>query len=351
MSSKLLDDLITYIDGAVDQAPIRRVVFGFHGGEPTLAKAAKVRTFCKEARRRLEQKVEVGFVLQTNGVHVSDDWLRLIEEEHIGIGISVDGEKHVHDRYRVDHSGRGSYDRVRNTLKRLLLLEAAGATRLTTLAVMGPDFSGIPFYRHLVEDLGLRCIKLLFEDRTNDMPLTSERKQHLAQMLCDIFDYWLIHHSGQVEVVLFNTVVRGILASHYNIRGARDRITIGFALLSDGRIRIQDDFMIASEWFWAQCELHVFDSEFVQYLKQPHLQTLIRQTIEPPTPCRQCRYVDSCGGGEIAHRYRRASGFDNKSVYCDVLTTFYRHVEMRLTKGKERLESREKTPEALAGTA
>ena len=111
MPDACLDDLIGYVQQALLQAPVRRVVFGFHGGEPTLAKAAKVRPFCTAARERLQPHVDVDFTLQTNGVHLSEDWLQLISEQGMGVGISIDGDRALHDRYRIDHQDRGSYDR------------------------------------------------------------------------------------------------------------------------------------------------------------------------------------------------------------------------------------------------
>ena len=108
MGTDVLSDLLDFIEDGLSQAPVRRVVFGFHGGEPTLAKAEKVREFCRLARERLENRVEVLFALQTNGVHVSPEWMQLIHDERIGVGISIDGPAQVHDRYRMHHRNRGS---------------------------------------------------------------------------------------------------------------------------------------------------------------------------------------------------------------------------------------------------
>ncbi|URX61738.1 radical SAM protein [Luteibacter anthropi] len=337
MASGHLDDLLTFVEQARRDTPFPRVVFGFHGGEPTLAKAAHVRRFCLEARRRLEPELSVGFSLQTNGVHLSDDWLALLAEQRMGVGISIDGPKDIHDRYRMDHRDRGSHDRVRHTLSRLLPLDEGGLIHLTALAVMGDDFSGVPSYRHLVEDLGVRRIKLLFVDRTADEPWSGADQDRLASFLCDTFDYWLTHHRDSVEVIFFETVIRGLLAARHGIRGDRSRITLGFALLSDGRIRIQDDFMVATDWFWSQRDLAIAHATLDDYLGQPHLEALVGSLIEAPAACAGCVYADSCAGGEVAHRYTRARGFENRSVYCQALTAFYRHVDERLLGGEARL--------------
>ncbi|MGH8083766.1 MAG: radical SAM protein [Lysobacter sp.] len=349
MSEEHLDGLIDYVEAALDQVTMRRVVFGFHGGEPTLAKTPRVREFCSKARERLGPKAEVAFALQTNGVHISDDWMKLIVDERIGVGISIDGDKQAHDQYRVDHRGRGSYDRVCSTLEKLLPLDATGHIRVTALAVMGDDFAGLDFYRHLVDTLGIRHLKLLFLDRTSDMVPTDQELQNLGRTLCEIFDHWLLHDRGRVEVEFFDTVVRRILAVNHQRDLMRDQVTIGFALLSDGRVRIQDDFMIASEWFWAQRDLHVSKSRFADYLDQPHLQQLVHELIEAPEECRGCPYIDSCAGGEVAHRFTRERGFDSKSVYCQALKMFHAHVDQRLCSGAQLAIASGRVPEPAFG--
>ncbi|MDX3935732.1 radical SAM protein [Stenotrophomonas sp.] len=344
MPDGLLVDLIGYIREALASAPVRRVVFGFHGGEPTLAKASRVRAFCEQARQDLEGQVEVGFALQTNGVHMSREWLSLIVEQRMGVGISIDGDRQLHDTHRVDHAGKGSYDRVRHTLDTLLPLERAGHVRVTALTVMGETFDGVAQYRHMVDTLGLNHIKLLFVDRTADMPPGAPVLDKLASDLCDMFDHWLLHDRNRVDVSLFTSTVRALLAVEHGLRGARDRITMGFALLSDGRVRIQDDFMIASDWFWSQQELNVVDTAFKDYVQQPHLQQLVHELIHVPDACQDCEFSDVCAGGEPAHRYTRARGFDNRSVYCDALMRFHRHVQTRLAAGSRAL------PAALPST-
>lgn len=351
MPDACLDDLIGYVQQALLQAPVRRVVFGFHGGESTLAKAAKVRSFCTAARERLQPHVDVDFTLQTNGVHLSEDWLQLISEQGMGVGISIDGDRALHDRYRIDHQDRGSYDRVCANLHKLQSLDPARPIRLTALAVMGEGFDGLAHYRHLVEDLGIRRIKFLFVDNTADSPLAKPELEKLSQELCEVFDHWLLHDRNRVRVTLFDTAVRGLLASHYDRRGTRDRVTMGFALLSDGRIRIQDDFMIASDWFWSQTELNVRTSAFTDYLHQPHLQQLLHELSHVPKACQDCRFAESCAGGEPAHRYSRDRSFDNRSVYCEALYRFYSHVEARLGAGSRILSERNELPAMTTSAA
>lgn len=336
MHEGVLDDLIDYVDRATGEMEIRRVVFAFHGGEPTLAKPDRVRRFCEAARARLEGRVEISFRMQTNGVFLSNEWLQLIEDERIGVGISVDGVKDVHDATRVDHRGRGSFERVAATIGTLRPLDAQRRVHLAAIAVMGESFSGVESYRHLVEELGLRRLKLLFVDRTAEVALPPEETERLGTMLCEVFDYWLLHHAQSVMVELFDGIVRSIVAKRHAPSTQQSALTFGFALLSDGRVRLSDDFMVAKSWFWSQTTLDVGDSSLSDFMSQRQFRDYADATLRAPSACHGCRHSSTCAGGELAHRYRPENGFDNPSVYCGALLRLYDHIERRLDVGEQR---------------
>jgi uncharacterized protein len=60
-----------------------------------------------------------------------------------------------------------------------------------------------------------------------------------------------------------------------------------------------------------------------------HLGGLEHGADEPPTACRACPLVTTCGGGLYAHRFRGATGFDNPSVYCTELARLITGIRYR----------------------
>src|SRR6266581_8226001 len=49
---------------------------------------------------------------QTNGTLIDDAWCDFFAEEHVNIGVSIDGPKRLHDRNRLTRSGRGTFDKT-----------------------------------------------------------------------------------------------------------------------------------------------------------------------------------------------------------------------------------------------
>ncbi len=84
----------------------------FFGGEP-LMNFDVVKEMVKYARSIEKEKGKnFRFTLTTNGVLIDDDVIEFSNKEMSNIVLSLDGRKEVHDRYRVDYAGNGSFDKI-----------------------------------------------------------------------------------------------------------------------------------------------------------------------------------------------------------------------------------------------
>ena len=52
------------------------------------------------------------YTIQTNGTKVDDEWAAFLKENGFLVGLSVDGPQPLHDAYRVNKGGRGSFEQV-----------------------------------------------------------------------------------------------------------------------------------------------------------------------------------------------------------------------------------------------
>jgi uncharacterized protein len=43
--------------------------------------------------------------------------------------------------------------------------------------------------------------------------------------------------------------------------------------------------------------------------------------------CRQCKFMNVCGGGYLPHRFSKNNGYDNPSVYCNDLYAMFENVD------------------------
>jgi uncharacterized protein len=84
----------------------------FFGGEP-LMNFDVVKKLVAYARSIEKEKGKnFRFTLTTNGVLIDDDVIDFCNKEMSNVVLSLDGRKEVHDRYRVDYAGNGSWDKI-----------------------------------------------------------------------------------------------------------------------------------------------------------------------------------------------------------------------------------------------
>ena len=84
----------------------------FFGGEP-LMNFEVVKQLVAYARSIEKEKGKnFRFTLTTNGVLLDDDVTDFLNKEMNNVVLSLDGRKEVHDRFRKDYAGNGSYDRI-----------------------------------------------------------------------------------------------------------------------------------------------------------------------------------------------------------------------------------------------
>ncbi len=84
----------------------------FFGGEP-LMNFDVVKDLVAYARSiEKEHNKNFRFTLTTNGVLVDDDVIDFANKECSNVVLSLDGRKEIHDRYRVDYAGNGSWEKI-----------------------------------------------------------------------------------------------------------------------------------------------------------------------------------------------------------------------------------------------
>ncbi len=95
------------------------ITFLFQGGEPTLAGLDFYRDFVSHVKETVPRGLAVQYAIQTNGMLLNRDWCRFFQENRFLVGLSLDGTRECHDRFRRDGAGKGTYDRVVRAARQL----------------------------------------------------------------------------------------------------------------------------------------------------------------------------------------------------------------------------------------
>ena len=88
----------------VETQPTPVVEFVWQGGEPTLLGVDFFRRVVELQAPYIRQKT-ITNSLQTNGTLLTDEWCRFLKQHNFMVGLSLDGPREIHDRYRRDRRG------------------------------------------------------------------------------------------------------------------------------------------------------------------------------------------------------------------------------------------------------
>ena len=170
----------------------RNLEVDFFGGEP-LMNFDVVKQLVAYARSiEKEHNKNFRFTLTTNGVLIDDDVIDFANREMSNVVLSLDGRKEIHDRFRVDYAGNGSWERIVPKFQKLV--EARGGKDYYmrgTFTHANPDF-----LKDIQQMLDLGFTELSMEPvvcaagdpselTEEDLPIVMEQYEKLAELMLE----------------------------------------------------------------------------------------------------------------------------------------------------------------------
>lgn len=170
----------------------RNLEVDFFGGEP-LMNFDVVKQIVAYARS-IEEKTgkHFRFTLTTNGVLIDDDVIDFANRECSNVVLSLDGRKEVHDRFRVDHAGNGSWEKIVPKFQRLVAArEGKNYYMRGTFTHQNPDFlKDINVMLDLgFNELSMEPVVCAKDDpmalTEEDLPIVLDQYEKLAEKMLD----------------------------------------------------------------------------------------------------------------------------------------------------------------------
>jgi uncharacterized protein len=186
--------------------------FGWQGGEPTLAGLDFFRNVVYQQQRLGVSGQVVGNGLQTNGLLIDQEWAQFLAQYHFLVGISLDGPQELHDHYRRNAAGQGSWQRVMDVIELLRQHRVA----FNILAVVNDVTAESPddiyrFFREQGFDFVqfIPCVER--DPRSGEVAPFSVTPQRWGDFLCKLFDLWWNGGEPQVSLRTFENVLAAYL--------------------------------------------------------------------------------------------------------------------------------------------
>ncbi len=298
----------------------------FHGGEPLLYPKEFYRESIKIFRELLNNSY-FDFVIQTNGVGLDEEWYDLFNELNIRVGISMDGPKEYHNKYRVFHNGKGSYDDVQQAIELGLNKGMHGV-----LSVVNLNITPIELYQEF-KNLNIPSFNLLLPDGHFDKLPDDTIKEKVntsgytpyADWLIELFEIWK-SDSKRPDMRFFKTLIQLIVGEEVGDQmiGLKKN---GVAVLeTNGNLEVADSIRACYEGI-TRNEINIHTHEIDAVLEDPLFDIYINSHQMVNEKCLNCPIYEICGGGFLLNRYSNENGFDNPTIYCHDMIKLVTHIQ------------------------
>ncbi len=305
---------------------LSEVRISFHGGEPMLVRALEFAEACRIFQETIAPVADLQFSIQTNATLMTEGWLEALRGFEVSVGVSIDGDRKDHDRYRLDDQGRSSFDQTEAAIKRLMAESlTAPSLQPSTISVVDPRIDYAATYRYL-RGLGVRAMHFLLPDRSaDDRSAAVEREADIiGKGLLALFEAWLEEADPDVQIRFINNALAhfeaGVPPRSSPEPRKKNQIIVA---RSDQTVAIDDSLIPALDWYSATPEFAIRDYSLRQVLADPIFATMDAVEATLPDGCRDCQWAAMCRGGDLENRYSARNGFNNPSVYCQTYKTLY----------------------------
>ena len=315
MADELLEAYLRQLIEAHAQVP--EVTIAWQGGEPTLMGVDFFRRSVELAERYLQPGQRAAYTIQTNGTLLDDEWAAFFKENDFLVGISIDGPRELHDAYRVNKGGKGSFDQVMRGLEHL---RAAGVewNALTTIHAANADH-GREVYRFLRDECGARFVQFIpiiervaeaEEDGDGALDVVARpaavraggRARHrtarstaeqYGRFLIDVFEEWVRRDVGEVYVQMFDVALANWVGEPPSLCVHSETCGLALALEHTGDLYSCDHFVEPRYKLGNIRETHMLELVASQQQRQFGLDK--RDTL--PRYCLECDVRFACHGG------------------------------------------------------
>lgn len=337
MSEKVLR---AYISKYIASQPTPVVEFVWQGGEPTLLGIDFYKQVINLQRPFIRQKQIINSI-QTNGTLLTDEWCNFFKTNNFLVGLSLDGPREVHDRYRRDSGNRGTFDKVMQGLKLLqkhgveynIMATVARETAHAPLAVyrffkdQGIEFIQFaPVIERSGDDhtrqLGLKLAGPAALDKEEphiDVTEWSVESEQYGDFLIAVFDEWVRNDVGTTNVMNFEWALHAYIGNPSPVCQHARSCGKSIMLEHNGDIYACDHSM------YPEYKLGniVHDEPLIMVQKSIDRGFGVKEA-NLPSCCTECEVLHACWGGCPKHRFNKsATGQPGLQYLCKGYKKFF----------------------------
>ena len=330
------------------------VTVAWQGGEPTLMGLEFFQRSVDLVEKHKKPGQTVAYTIQTNGTRLDDAWGAFFKAHNFLVGLSVDGPRALHDAYRVDKGGAGSFDRVMAGWQ-VLRRHEVEVNILCTVHAANADHP-LEVYHFFRDELAAQFLQFipiveratpetlpeanrgwsqrpgggrpLYTQEGHMVTRRSVKPKQYGAFLIGVFEEWVRRDVGEVYVQIFDVTLGSYVGQH-QLCIFSPTCGNALALEHNGDLYacdhfVEPDYLLGNILEKPMIELVASDRQRKFGLdKQDSL----------PRYCRECEVRFACHGGCPRNRFIRPPADDASpgearlNYLCAGYKLFFHHVD------------------------
>ncbi len=327
---RMADDLLErYIVQHIAASPAESILFSWHGGEPTVLGLDYFRRIVALQRKHRPPGREILNGIQTNGTLLDEDWCQFLEAEKFFVGLSMDGPRELHDRYRIDKQERATHKSV---LRAFHLLQRRRIHCDVLCVVHNQNVRQPTAVYRFFKDIGVKFLQflpLVARGAAGGVSAETVSPEAYGTFLCTVFDEWVRHDIGKVNLQNFDEATRPFLGMEHALCVSSPVCGNIVVLEHNGDVYSCDHFVDPGHRLG-----NIRATPLAELLESPALLEFGRNKRDRlPRYCRECGVLALCNGGCPKDRLARTpDGEEGLNYLCRGLKEFYTHSRPYLQK-------------------
>jgi uncharacterized protein len=347
---RMADELLeTYLRQLLEAHQTPEVTVAWQGGEPTLMGLDFFQRSIELADKYKRPGQKVQNTIQTNGTKIDDEWATFFKEHNFLVGLSMDGPQPLHDAYRVNKGGSGTFEQVLRGWE-FLQKHAVDTNILCTVHAANADhpLEIYHFFRDELKAQFMQFIPIVERATMETLSLANEgwserpgggrplyqqvgelvtersvKPEQYGRFLVTIFDEWVRRDVGKVFVQSFDAALANWIGQPSLCIFSK---TCGnaLALEHNGDLYSCDHFVEPAFLLGNIQETHLIElvaSEQQRKFGQDKWDSL-------PKYCRECEVLFACYGECPRNRFiHTPDGEPGLNYLCAGYKLFFNHID------------------------
>jgi uncharacterized protein len=319
------ETLEEYIVQHIEASPETAIRFSWHGGEPTVLGLDFFRKIVALQRKHQPPDRRILNGIQTNGTLLDEEWCSFLAAEGFAVGLSLDGPREMHDRYRVTKEGKPTHEQTMRGHE--LLQRHRVYTDILCVVNAYNVRHPLRVYRFL-KQINAQHISFLpmVEPRPDSGGVTpiTVPAEAWGRFLSNIFDEWRERDIGRVKVQIFEEATRTAFNQEHSLCIFRPTCGDIPVVEHNGDFYSCDHFVDEGHRLG-----NITETPLVELLENLAQRAFGRAKLETlPGYCQECVVKSMCNGECPKNRFiETPDGEPGLNYLCEGYRRFFNHIQ------------------------